>query len=242
MMHTKDFLHDLVANVQSLGFFDTIKLICEDDGVKIQTYTQGSCVLMGKTNDPVNGFGGTFGIHNLNKLKSILTLEPYRENATIIVEQNDGTPTNLHFENETRTFQNDIRFSTTNEIEAVIKSSGFDNFSEPDYQIMTEPTLDNVKLFGFQASITDEEMFTLKKDGTKLILKFGSPSTNAGEFVFSDDVKSDFPEHLSWNINTTLPIMRLNGKVKMQFSNREWLKITVNTGLSVYAYFLSAKT
>jgi hypothetical protein len=95
----KDQLLDLVQHTLDLGFIDLIKTTGTDDSTAILGVAQDkSVVVQGQFAGPVAEFVGTFGMPNLNKLKIILNLQEYRENAKLSISQNSsGYPYGINF-------------------------------------------------------------------------------------------------------------------------------------------------
>ena len=93
----KDYLQDLVSHTHDLGCMDLIKITGTDtetliDGVAMDK----SVVLAGKLQGPVPEFIGLFGMPNMDKLKILLNLQEYRENAVITVtKQNRNGAENI---------------------------------------------------------------------------------------------------------------------------------------------------
>ncbi len=239
----KDFLRDLIKHTSGLGFLETVKITCEDGMTLIDGVSDDKAVVLrAVTHQPVDGFDGIFGIPNISKLNAILNLEPYAENEVIELKSKevDGVkiPTNVHFENSDGTFQNDHRFMNTEVILEKLRKSKFNEPSE--YDIIFEPLIESIKLMGFQASISDEEVFSPRVDKEGLTFLFGDHSTHAGEFLFHPKAKGKMSNGYSWFVSNVLPILKLSGKTTMQFSDRGLLKITVDSGLCTYNYIVPA--
>ena len=112
----RDHLLDLVEHTYDLGCIDLIKITGTDKETVIDGIAEDkSVVVQGKFLAPVPEFIGIFGMPNLSKLKILLNLGEYRENADISVtrQERNGSPTpvGLHFKNAAGDFKNDYRFS-----------------------------------------------------------------------------------------------------------------------------------
>ena len=240
-MNIKDTLKDLITHTLPANF-DSVKYTCTEDGVDIASITDDRTVmLMGKTHQPVEGLTGVFGVPNLTKLSALLALEPYAENGVLeLNSREDGTPTNVHFENEDGSFKNDHRLMSTEVVNDKIKKVTMKR--EPKYDVTLEPSDLSIQRFGWQASISDEEVFAVKTDGDHLKFLFGDQSTHAGEFIFANDVEGNMSGNCLWYVNRVLPIIKLDGDIKMEFSDEGILRITVDSGVAVYNYMLPATT
>lgn len=237
----KDTLLDLVSHTLPVGI-EVAKYVVEDDTVKIFGITDDQATLLqARTHKPVEGFDGTFGIPNLSKLSSLLNLEPYKDGGKLTLESNnDGVPSNVHFENADGDFKNDHRFMTTATINERVKSAELKRAPSWDVELVPEGT--SVMRFGWQAGITDDEVFAVRTDDGNLLFQFGDQSTHRGEFVFASGVEGKMKGHCLWFINRVLPILKLDGDISMSFDDAGLLKITVDSGLAVYDYYLPATT
>jgi hypothetical protein len=108
----RDHLLDLVGHTYDLGCIDTIKITGDATETLINGVAEDrSVIIEGKFLVPVADFVGTFGMPNLSKLKILLNLQEYRENANIVVVRQDRggeqIPVGLHFQNAAKDFKND---------------------------------------------------------------------------------------------------------------------------------------
>ena len=82
----KDILQDLVAHTHSLGFIPLIKVNATGSKTEIEAMAEDrSVIVQGTTKTPVGEFEGVFGMPNLSKLRKIINLEDYGNEATITV-------------------------------------------------------------------------------------------------------------------------------------------------------------
>jgi hypothetical protein len=161
-------------------------------------------------------FVGTFGMPNLSKLKVLLGLEPYKDNAKITINRQDrngnSVPVGLHFENSAGDFKNDYRFMTSEIIEEKLKVV---KFKGVDWNITFEPTIAGVQRLKYQALANAEELtFNAKTEGNDLKLEFGDHSTHAGNFVFQDNVGGTLAKGWSWPVGAVISILGLTGDKK----------------------------
>lgn len=236
-MNIKDCLSDLIKHTLPVGI-ETVKYTCEDGNVLMGGLTDDKTIIINSiTHKDVDGFNGIFGINNISKLSALLNLEPYQENGVLeLHHKEDGTPTNIHFENSEGTFKNDHRFMSTADITEKLKSTKLKKI--PEYVIEIEPPLMSITMLGYQAGISDEEVFTVKTEDKNLKFFFGDHSTHAGEFVFASDVVGKMSGKWMWFVGRVLPILKLGGEQTMYFSDEGMLKITVDSGLALYEYML----
>ena len=123
----RDHLLDLVSHTYDLGCIDLVKIVGDDTATTIAGLAEDrSVVIEGQFAGPVAEFIGTFGMPNLNKLKILLNLQEYKDNAKLsITKRSDGTPDGINFENATGDFKNNYRFMASEIINEKLKTVKF---------------------------------------------------------------------------------------------------------------------
>ena len=238
----RDNLLDIVSHTFDLGCIDTIKVVGTDQETSIFSSLDGNRVIIeGKFATPHPDFIGTVGMPNLNKLKILLNLQEYQEGAKITVtKRSTGEPDNINFENATGDFKNSYRFMSAETVTAKLKPW---KFNPPPWHIEFEPTVASVQKLKWQAQANaEEEFFQLKTDGSDLKFYFGDHSTHAGNFVFQSDVTGQIKHTWQYPVSIFISIMNLVGTKRIYISDQGIAKITVDSGLAVYTYFLPAIT
>ena len=240
----RDYLLDLVEHTYDLGCIDTIKI----SGNATETLITGvaedrSVVIDGKFLVPVADFLGTFGMPNLSKLKILLNLGEYKENARIAVVRQDRNgeqmPVGLHFQNAAGDFKNDYRFMTAEIVEEKLKTPKFKGVT---WHVEFEPMVAGIQRLKMQASANSEELnFKAKTDGSDLKFFFGDHSTHAGEFVFQAGISGALKHAWSWPVKQFISIMDLTGDKIVRISDDGAAQITVNSGIAEYNYILPAQ-
>ena len=241
----RDHLLDLVEHTFDLGCIDLVKIT----GTAKETLIAGlaedrSVVVEGRFLTPVPEFIGTFGMPNLSKLKILLNLAEYRENATITVtrqERNgEQAAVGLNFKNAAGDFKNDYRFMTAEIVAEKLKTPKFRGVT---WHVEFEPSVASIMRLKMQASANAEELnFQAKTDGTDLKFFFGDHSTHAGEFVFQAGISGSLKRAWSWPAKQFVSIMDLTGDKKVRISDDGAAEITVDSGLAVYQYLLPAQS
>jgi len=241
----RDYLLDLVEHTYDLGCIDMIKITGTDAATTVDGISDDrTVVIQAAMKNPVPEFMGTFGMPNLNKLKVLLGLEPYRENAEISIqtqERNGETaPSNMHFENDAGDFKNDYRFMVKDIVEDKVKAV---KFKGANWDIEFEPTNAAIMRLKMQAQANSEEtLFQTRVEDGNLKFVFGDHSTHAGEFVFQPDVEGKLNNGWNWPVAHFMKIMDLTGDKTVKFSNQGACQITVDSGLAVYNYILPAQS
>ena len=238
----RDHLLDLVQHTLDLGVIDLVKITGDDKETVISGLAEDrSVVVEGKFTNPVPDFIGNFGMPNLSKLKILLNIQEYRENAKLsITRRATGEPDGINFENATGDFKNSYRFMASEIVNEKLKTV---KFKGVNWHIEFEPTVASIMRLKMQAQANAEEVnFQAKTDGTNLMFFFGDHSTHAGNFVFQPDVKGQLKRAWSWPIKTFISIMDLTGDKVVKISDDGAAMITVDSGLAVYNYILPAQS
>jgi hypothetical protein len=241
----QDYLRDIVQHTQGLDI-DIIKVTGTENETLINSVAEDrSVILEAKFKSPHPEFIGTFGMPNLGKLKTILGIEEYRENAKIsVVTQNRNNVDvvcGIHFENKTGDFKNDYRFMDQNVINDKLKTVKFKGVK---WGVDFEPTVANITRLRYQASANIEDTtFTAKTDNGNLVFFFGDPNTHAGNFVFAPGISGSFTKTAwHWPVNAVMSILALPGNKTFKMSDEGASKITVDSGLIEYDYIIPAQT
>jgi len=243
----QDYLKDIVQHTYALGNIDLIKITGDQNETLINSISEDrSVILEAKFKSAHPDFIGTFGMPNLGKLKTILGIEEYRENAKVTIGRQADTdgnivPSGIHFENAAGDFKNDYRYMAAAVINDKLKAVKFRGVK---WNVTFEPTAQNIQRMRYQASANSEETtFTAKTDGKDLKFYFGDPNSHAGNFVFQAGVNGTFSKsQWHWPVQTVLSILTLQGDKTFNMSEEGASMITVDSGLIEYNYILPAQT
>jgi hypothetical protein len=238
----RDHLLDLVSHTYDLGCIDLIKITGTDEATNISGLAEDrSVVVEGQFAGPVADFIGTFGMPNLGKLKTLLNLQEYREDAKLTISRNAGGDLDqLNFENKHGDFKNSYRFMATAIVNEKLKTV---KFKGANWNIEFEPTNAAIQRLKMQAQANAEEnTFQAKTEGSDLKFFFGDHSTHAGNFVFHPGVNGQLKRAWSWPVKTVISILDLHGDKTFKISDDGAAQITVNSGLAVYNYILPAQS
>lgn len=244
----RDHLLDIVRNTFDLGFVSAVKITgTKQDTVLDAVAEDRTVVVNAQFHAPVPEFQGLFGMPNLDKLKILLNLAEYRENAVITVNQQDrdgsgnAEPVGLHFANPAGDFQNDYRFMTSLVVAEKLKTAR--PKKAPAWLIEFEPTAASIQRLKMQAQAnSDEPLFQVKTEQDRLKFSFGDHSTHAGEFVFHTGITAKLQHGWSWPARQVISILDLTGDKIMRISDEGIAEITVDSGIALYRYALLAQT
>ena len=238
----RDHLLDLVEHTLDLGVIDLVKITgTEEDTVISGLAEDRSVVVEGKFANPVPDFVGNFGMPNLSKLKILLNLQEYREDAKLsITRRSTGEPDGINFENKLGDFKNSYRFMASEIVNEKLKTV---KFKGVNWHIEFEPTNASIMRLKMQAQANSEETnFQAKTENGNLMFFFGDHSTHAGNFVFHPGITGQLNRAWSWPIKTFISIMDLTGDKVVKISDDGAAMITVDSGLAVYNYILPAQS
>lgn len=238
----KDNLLDLVEHTFDLGCIDVVKVTGTDKETMIMGCAEDRTVVIeGKFHTPVADFIGTFGMPNLGKLKILLNLPEYRENAKItLTKKANNDPDGLLFENSAGDFKNNYRFMSAEIINEKLKAM---KLKEPTWHLEFEPTVAGIQRMKYQAQANAEEtLFQSKTENGDLKFFFGDHSTHAGNFVFHPGVSGQLKRAWSWPVKHVISILDLSGDKVMRISDDGAADIKVDSGIAVYRYIIPAQT
>jgi hypothetical protein len=238
----RDYLLDLVEHTFDLGCIDLVKITGDDTSTQISGLAEDlSVVIQGNFHNPVADFIGTFGMPNLAKLKTLLNLQEYRENAKLtITNKATGEPDGINFENKACDFKNNYRFMASEIVNDKLKTA---KFKGVNWHIEFEPTNASIQRLKWQMSANAEEPnFQAKTENGDLKFFFGDHSTHAGNFVFQAGVTGQLKRAWSWPAAQVASILSLTGDKVVRISDDGAAQITVDSGLAVYNYILPAQS
>jgi hypothetical protein len=238
----RDYLKDLVEHTHDLGCIDLVKITGDDKTTDIVGVAEDlSVVLEGTFKSPLAEFAGTFGMPNLNKLKILLNLQEYREDAKLALsKKTTGAPDGIEFENATGDFRNNYRFMAAEIVNDKLKTP---KFKGVNWHIEFEPTVAAIQRLRMQAQANAEQPnFQARTENGDLKFFFGDHSTHAGNFVFQAGVSGQLKRTWSWPVSQFMAIMALTGDKTIRISDDGAAQITVDSGMAVYNYILPAQS
>ena len=238
----RDYLLDLVEHTYDLGCIDLVKIVGDTSKSEIVGLAEDlSVVIRGNFHNPVADFVGTFGMPNLGKLKTLLNLQEYREDAKLtITKRADGEPDGIAFENKIGDFKNNYRFMASGIVNEKLKTA---KIRPVTWHIEFEPTNAAIQRMKWQMSANAEELnFQAKTENGDLKFFFGDHSTHSGNFVFHPGVSGQLKRAWSWPAKQFVSILDLTGDKKVRISDDGAAEITVDSGLAMYQYLLPAQS
>jgi hypothetical protein len=238
----RDYLLDLVQHTHDLGCIDLVKIVGDDKTTAISGLAEDlSVVVQAEFKNPIPDFVGTFGMPNLNKLKTLLNIQEYREDAKLtITKRATGEPDGIAFENKHGDFKNNYRFMASEIVNDKLKTA---KFKGVNWHIEFEPSAASILRLKMQMSANAEEPnFQAKVENGDLKFFFGDHSSHAGNFVFHAGVNGQLKRAWSWPAVQVSSILGLTGDKIMRISDDGAAQITVDSGIAVYNYILPAQS
>lgn len=239
----KDILHDLTQHTHGLGVIDLVKVVGTATETQIFAVTDDKALIVyGTLKHPLADFIGTFGMPNLAKLKTILSLPVFDDTSVIKVthgkRDDPAALDSIHFETKVLDFITDYRLMAQSAIEDKVKNV---TFKGTTWNVEFEPTVLGIQRLKMQASANSEEShFTTKIEKGELKVYFGDPSTHSGNFVFQSGITGNLAKTWAWPVKIFLSIMDLPGDKHISFADAGVAEITVDSGLAVWRYLLPA--
>lgn len=240
----KDALYDIVQHTVDVGTLTLIKITGDDKTTQINSVAEDrSVILDAQFHSAIPEFVGVFGMPNLNKLKTILNITEYQENAQLTIthqQDADGNrlPSGIDFENKAGDFRNNYRFVLANIVNDQLKSV---KFRGVNWDVEVSPSVVSIQRMRFQSQAnSDETSFVATMNKDKLEFHFGNKSTHAGQFVFAQAVSGKLTAGRLWPVQLFNSILSLPGEKMLRFSDQGAAQISVDSGLAMYNYTIPA--
>jgi hypothetical protein len=234
----KDQLKDIIKYTHDLGCFSMAKITAEPEETSVFAIADDKSVVMNSTfHNTVDGMDGTIGIPSLSKLKVLLNIQEYAEDAVLKINKQNDNPSSLTLKNKSGDFENEYRFMSKEVIEQNLKTL---KFKGANWKLEFKPSTDSIRRFKYQSQANSEEnSFFVSMNGKDLVFNFGSGSAHTGKFVFEHNAKGTLGTNTAWPVKQVLNILDLPGDKIMKISEVA-CEISVNSGLAIYTYILPA--
>lgn len=238
----KDNLQDLISHIHGLSDIDVIKIIGTDAETNFAAIAQdeaGKVVIEGSFKSADPNFKGTFGLPNLVKLKTILSLDDYSEDANVVTKRDGDIAKSIYFENKNKDFNNEYRLMPG---EIANTKVGTFKFLNPSWNVTFDPSVEAINRLKRQAQANSEEnLFKIKIENNDIKMYFGDPATHNGAFVFHANANGTFNGTLKFPANLIIQILNMAGDKTMKISEKGIIEITIDSGIAIYHYFVLAQ-
>ncbi len=248
----RETFQDIVRHTGGLGFIDTVKITGTDDKTIIEAMDNDRTVIVkGELTTVEPALKGEFGLSQLGLLQGLVTSALYKgDGVTVDIKRRDrggvDTPEEIVFNNKNTKSNAAYRLMSKDLIPDQAKFLG------TNWDVEVDPTASKLKELQALAGLysTFENFFmvkTVKNEEGKNELRFyigdeGS-SMHRAYLTIADDVSGDLGGDLHWGIDPVLKILKLGAdeNLKLQFSSRGALQITMASGVAEYKFILPAR-
>ena len=239
-----DHLREIISATHNLGFLELVKVTGTDTTTELNSVAADKTVLLNsKFVQPHADFIGTFGLHDLDRLNTILNIPEYKENAVITVDKEtrngEEVPVGISFKNANGDFSNSYRFMSKELVETQLPSRSRKHIN---WDVTVQPTVQAIQRLKFQAQAagSGEGTFHSKVSKNNLVFSIGDHSTHTGEFVFASGITGKLTGTKEWPLGHVQAILNLVGDKVMEISDAGAMQITVTSGLAIHQYTILA--
>lgn len=236
-----DAFKDIVEHTHSLGFIEMVKIIGTNTDAKLETIdSDKTVVIYGEMYQPISGIESTVGLSRLAVLKGNMGAHT-NSTVSVVSEARNGVdvPSELKFD-DSEGFVSNYRFMGESMINEQVKVPPFKGAT---WNITIEPSKKAISRLSEQQGILGgfEKRFTVSVDAkSRLIFSIGSGPTDRTTVPFEENVTGSLKHQWTYPLTQVLSILKLNGDIKMSFSDMGAMKIDVDSGVGKYTYILPA--
>lgn len=244
----REVLLDLIRHTGGLGFLDTVKVFGTADKTEIESMDNDRTVILKATlKTPVPDLVGEFGMTRFNILQGFLGFANYRTDSSSIriktKERAGGktVPEELVF-SDGQGQSSTYRFMSADLIPEQAKFLG------TSWDVEVEPSRSKILEFIQMSSILNsiEHYFLVKTVDNSLRFYIGDEqaATDRACVIIEPDLKTGtLSGELYWDSVPIAPILKLglDENVKLHFSNRGALQISMSSSLADYKFICPAK-
>jgi len=248
----RETLQDIVKHTGGLGFIETVKITGTDGETLVEAMDNDRTVIIkAKLLQADSQLKGEFGMSNLNLISGLVSSPLFKgDDVTLGVKHRDRNgkqvPEEISFENTATKSKAAYRLMSSDLIPEQAKFLG------TQWDIEIDPSASKLKeLQALAALYLQFENFfmvkTVENDDGQNELRFyigdeGS-SMHRAYLTIAEDVQGKLGGDLHWPINQVLSILKLGAdeNLKLQFSSRGALQITMTSPVAEYNFILPAR-
>lgn len=248
----RETIQDIVKHTGGLGFIETVKITGSDTETLVEAMDNDRTVIVKAkllTTEP--NLKGEFGMSNLSLIQGLVTSALFKgDGVTTTVKRRERNgkqvPEEIAFENTTTKSSAAYRLMSSDLIPEQAKFLG------AQWDVEVDPSASKLKelqaLAGLYAAFESFFMVkTVTNDEGKNELRFyigdeGS-SMHRAYLTIGDEVEGKLGGDLHWPINQVMAILKLGAdeNLKLQFSSRGALQITMTSAAAEYKFILPAR-
>jgi hypothetical protein len=248
----RETIQDIVKHTGGLGFIETVKITGSEEETLVEAMdNERTVIVKGKLLTPETNLKGEFGMSNLSLIQGLVGSALYKgDGVSVDVKRRERNgkqvPEEISFHNATTKSSASYRLMATDLIPEQAKFLG------TQWDVEVDPSASKLKELQALATLYSqfESYFTVKtvkSDEGKNELRFyigeeGS-SMHRAFLTINDDVEGTLGGDLHWPIQSVLSILKLGAEenLKLQFSSRGALQITMTSATAEYRYILPAR-
>lgn len=242
----RETLLDIVKHTGGLGFIDTVKVTGGAEETVIEAMDgERTVIIKAKLLKPEANLVGEFGMSHLPLLQGLLNYANFKaDGASIAVKRRErngkDTPEEIIFRDE----QGQSASYRLMAAEIIPEQA---KFLGTQWDVVVDPSQSKVKEFSSLAGLYGafENYFMVKTvDGElKFFIGDEGSSSHRASLTIEGDVAGTLAGDLHWPINQVLSILKLgiDENLKLQFSGRGALQITMTSPYAEYNFILPAR-
>lgn len=245
----KDFVFDVSKHTAALGFFETAKLVTDDQGTEIFAQdaahnTNTTVVLNGKMNNPVAGLEGEVGLANLGFLKGLCDMYRNEGDVTTGNINRNGQDILDHFVFSDKGGNTDKYRFMPKELVSSFKTPRFKGSKwDVTFVPLKAKIAEMAQRAGLYAGM--EPLFTVRTENNNLVAVFGSEGSgsHSGKMVLASGITGTIKEGTYYPIDKFLAVLKLSAdeNCTVNFSANVAM-ISADSGLGTYSYIFPGLT
>lgn len=241
----RNIILEIVKYTGDLGFIDTIKVIDENGMTRIEAINDDkSVVINGDFKEPLNLFGGSFGMTDFSLIKGLCNSPTFKTDGSEIVvvrksrdESGDKVPVEILFKDD-RGQKASYRLMDVSLLpkQAVFKGVKWDIEFEPNSSKISE-------FSSFAGLYNKEKFFSVFTENDDLKFAIGNNDGASNNIIlnFVENIEGEL-EPLYWPISEFLSIMKLalekENNVRIFISQKGVMLINVETPRTNWKYIM----
>ena len=248
----RETIQDIVKHTGSLGFIDTVKITGTEEETLVEAMdNERTVIVKGKLLTPEADLKGEFGMSHLPLLQGLVSSALYKgDGVTVEVKRRERNgkqvPEEISFVNNTTKSSAAYRLMASDLIPEQAKFLG------TTWDVEVDPSASKVKELQALAGLygTFENFFMVKtvtneegKNDLRFYIGDEGSSMHRSFLTLAEDVKGTLGGDLHWGIAPVMAILKLGAEenLKLQFSGRGALQITMTSASAEYKFILPAR-
>lgn len=248
----RETLQDIVKHTGGLGFIETVKITGSDDETLVEAMDNDRTVIVkAKLLKADAQLKGEFGMSNLSLIQGLVSSPLFKgDGVTTEVKSRERNgkmvPEEIAFDNTTTKSKAAYRLMSSDLIPEQAKFLG------AQWDVEVDPSASKLKELQALAALYAqfESFFAVKtvqnEEGTnelRFYIGDEGSSMHRAYLTIGEEVEGKLGGDLHWPINQVLAILKLGAdeNLKLQFSSRGALQITMTSPAAEYHYILPAR-